>query len=251
MAVSFVAGAFAIGGYAVFHNVLFKNTMSLLSVSHIETSLGQKYGTLRQDIVLAASQRVRLSLTFGARGLAISQEGPGTIAIEAREKTRIGDILIGRWGIRRLRVETVLPMAVTGQVTREGAFYRLTVTNESAWTIRGGLMIYRGEPYFVGTIRPGDSLSETFRYRTGVAPTKPEISLAELIDPGQADSEIKRAMLQQLLENQELIDADAVVLAGWIDQPLSPFTTEREFFSDRRVTLITVVLPLTKSSHEV
>ena len=235
----------------IFNTLLSRAEMSLIDVTHLTTSLGQKYGELKKDIVLAATRKTYHSLDVGGRDFSVSHAGPGSITVESTPSLQISDILINRWSTRFLRVQTIVQFPVEGLVRKVGSSVKLRLENKSAWSVSDGFLVFRGQPYFVGKLEPDAEISETFRYGAGLYATPSEFETTDLLGEDAKNARIKNAILKYFFASEDWKLENTIVFAGWIDEPLLSVGTGKTFFSDLRVNLLTIAMPFEENSYGI
>jgi hypothetical protein len=244
LGVCLAAAAFSTLGYFVFHSWLFKRETMAIEVSVLETSPGQRYGLLCKDLLMITTENMLSCLSLPGSELSVVPGGKYDVIIEEdKDATRL-HIPVDRWASRLCRIYSAEDFPVAGKVSSEGSLTRVSLRNDTSHILRDSLLIFRGFPYFLGDLPPGDSVKQVFSSGTGDSILKaPE--WRDLVQSESANAGLKLELLEQLLVNGSLTDtlrSGDAVLAGWLGEDPMPLEISPKFRRNIRLSLVTIAM---------
>ena len=237
--------------FYLFHKMMLKTDLVFLDITDVQATLNERFSPMRKDILLVSTQRNRYSITLEGNSFAVQQQGPFNMGIEERENIVIRGIYNAGWESRFFRITGMIEFPISGDIVLDGSYVRVSMKNETASSIKDGLFIYRGVPYFVGDFNPGDTIKDTFRFQPGTglheSEQGPELPWENLSEETKASDELYRAVITHILQNQDweyLHQGRSILFTGWVEEPLLRALPGRSFHYDANLNLITVIMPI-------
>ena len=189
---------------------------------------GADRGLLDRTFWLVSSGKRRYTIEAAYAPLRVESFGGGGLVIREGAETAVEGLEIGRWQDRRLRIGTMVPLSVEGDIRRVGARLEVQVANTSGRELKRCLLFHRGGGFTVGDMEPGERRIERF-----VQDTTPKSGIPEEAD---GKDTLRRAILDAVREISASSSRRTVIFTGWLEEPVFPLTVEGG--RPRQLTLI-------------
>jgi hypothetical protein len=247
MGVVLIVAIMAVSGAFLFHSHLFRGESVTIELTLLETRPGARYASLTKDLFIFSSKKAGYCLTLPHGSFSVVTRDEQDLIVREEETTAITDIQMGRWTTRLFRIRSMAAFPFSASILAERGVLRVTLRNDTPYTLLNSLMVYQGYPYSIGDLKSGDRIEETFRTAASSRASPSEISWKNLVPPEAAGAELKRGILQHTLGDNGwdlLTKNNGIVLFGWLEQDLLPVSFHRHFLRHPRLTLVAVIVKL-------
>lgn len=231
--------------YSLFNRRLLKTDVLYADVTVLNTAAGRGWAEARKEIAFISALPGSYSVSIGKGGFLLDQGGADGLTVTEGDGITVGDIRVDPWRLRRFSMTSVLRFPSGGGAAIDGGLLRVAVENRSSGAIREAVWLYRGVPYFVGDIRPGEKVSEDFRMFRNAATFGEEVTIGSLFSDEDMETRMKVAILDHLLGQPEWDhseEPDTALLIGWLDDPPAGSVPDSRFVHEYRYTVAAFIL---------
>ena len=241
----------SLAGHLLFARNVFRNEYAMIDRTVIKPTLGGRYSIARKDVVLVSITDRSYTVTLDAVDSVVLGRKQGYTRVREGSVVAVEDIAVSTWNQQSYTFLTSVEFSLDGSLVRSGDRLDLKITNSSDSTILDALLIYRGVPSLIGTMSPGDHHSSSFEIVSS-----PIGKIREDATTFSRETDPARYLtLNAILKDptyRESMESGAVILLGWLSDPIVHASTGDEFISYQEVSILVseIAFPLPKAGHK-